>query len=397
MAVPTPAPGGLRGPIALPLAPATPAAASAAEAPPVVASDAEAPPAAASAAEAPPTAASATDAPPAAASVAEAPRAATSARVLGGATAGVIELFGFHPVDTVAKRLMAHDAVVRTPGMPLAAAMSGYSRVVLRDAHSNPSLFARYASLFPGLSFAAGYKILQRVYKFGGQPVANDFFAEKFGRQAEAAVGGDPVKAKMLLHAVSGAAIGVGEVVLLPLDVLKIKSQNNPESLRGRGLVQILRQEKLLGLYRGAGWTAARNAPGSFSLFGASALVKGRVFGLENFNDATLMQNFAASAAGGIASITVASPLDVVKTRLQMRDFGSQETGGQILSEMMRKEGPSALFKGLVPKLFVVGPKLIFSFTIAQHTIALFDDMLRRRSVQADQGAGSAGGGGKSS
>jgi hypothetical protein len=104
--------------------------------------------------------------------------------------------------------------------------------------------------------------------------------------------------------------------------------------------------------------------------------VKGKLFGLENYNDATLLQNFAASAAGGIASITVASPLDVVKTRIQSRDFGSGETGTKIIKDMLTKEGPSALFKGLVPKLFVVGPKLIFSFTIAQHTIGLFDAVI---------------------
>jgi hypothetical protein len=219
---------------------------------------------------------------------------------MGGATAGVIELFGFHPVDTVAKRLMAHDGAVRVPGMPLSAAFSGYSRVVLRDAYDNPSVFARYKSLFPGLSFAAAYKILQRVYKFGGQPIATDFITDRFGATADACAGGDKARAKLLIHATAGAAIGVGEVVLLPLDVLKIKSQNNPAALAGRGLFQILRQESLSGLYKGAGWTAARNAPGSFSLFGASAFVKGTVFGLDNFNDATLLQNFAASAAGGV-------------------------------------------------------------------------------------------------
>jgi hypothetical protein len=296
--------------------------------------------------------------------------------MLGGATAGVVELFGFHPVDTVAKRLMAHDGAVRLPGMPFQTAVDGYARVVLRDAYDNPSAFARYKSLFPGLSFAAAYKILQRVYKFGGQPIATDFMTTRFGAAAERMTGGDKAKAKQLLHATAGAAIGVGEVILLPLDVLKIKSQNNPAAMAGRGLFQILRQESLTGLYRGAGWTAARNAPGSFSLFGASALVKGKLFGLENYNDATLLQNFAASAAGGIASITVASPLDVVKTRIQSRDFGSGETGTKIIKDMLTKEGPSALFKGLVPKLFVVGPKLIFSFTIAQHTIGLFDAVI---------------------
>lgn len=301
------------------------------------------------------------------------------ARVSGSAFAGVVELFGFHPVDTIAKRLMNNAATIRTPGMSAAMALEGYSRVIFRDAHAEPSLLRRYTSLFPGLSFAAGYKILQRVYKFGGQPFVREMMARRYGDRVDAAAAGDKQKAKMWLHALSGALVGVGEVVLLPLDVLKIKSQNNPEALRGRGLLAILREERLAGLYRGAGWTAARNAPGSFALFGASAFVKGRVFGLDNYNDATFAQTFVASAAGGIASITVASPLDVIKTRLQTRDFNSGETGFQILRDLMRKEGPAALFKGLVPKVLVVGPKLVFSFTIAQHTIAMFEDMFSKR------------------
>lgn len=58
---------------------------------------------------------------------------------------------------------------------------------------------------------------------------------------------------------------GIGEIILLPLDVLKIKRQTNPEAFRGRGLFKIIADEGW-GLYRGAGWTAARNAPGSFAV-----------------------------------------------------------------------------------------------------------------------------------
>lgn len=302
------------------------------------------------------------------------------ARVAGSATAGVVELFGFHPVDTVAKRLMNHAGTVRTPGLSFSATMDGYSRVALRDAYAEPSLMRRYLSLFPGLSFAAGYKILQRVYKFGGQPFVREAIDTRFGNTILEKCGGDRQKSKMFTHAIAGAFVGVGEIVLLPLDMLKIKSQNNPEALRGRGLLQILRTESFAGLYKGAGWTAARNAPGSFSLFGASAFVKSRIYGLENFNDATLVQNFVASAAGGIASITVASPLDVIKTRIQTRDFGAKETGLQIFKNLMRNEGPGALFKGLVPKILVVGPKLVFSFTIAQHMIGVFEQKLSKNN-----------------
>jgi hypothetical protein len=59
--------------------------------------------------------------------------------------------------------------------------------------------------------------------------------------------------------------IGIGEIFLLPLDVLKIKRQTNPEAFRGRGLFKIVKDEGF-ALYRGWEWTAARNAPGSFAV-----------------------------------------------------------------------------------------------------------------------------------
>lgn len=63
----------------------------------------------------------------------------------------------------------------------------------------------------------------------------------------------------------SASLIGIGEIIILPLDVLKIKRQTNPDAFRGRGIFRIIRDEGF-GLYRGWGWTAARNAPGSFAV-----------------------------------------------------------------------------------------------------------------------------------
>jgi len=65
---------------------------------------------------------------------------------------------------------------------------------------------------------------------------------------------------------------GIGEVVLLPLDVLKIKMQTNPDAIRGRGLFKLITEEGVGSLYRGWGWTMARNAPGSFAVSEASPL-----------------------------------------------------------------------------------------------------------------------------
>jgi hypothetical protein len=174
-----------------------------------------------------------------------------------------------------------------------------------------------------------------------------------------------------MLNATAGSLIGIGEIVLLPLDVLKIKRQTNPEAFRNRGFLRIVADEGL-GLYRGATWTAARNAPGSFALFGGSAFAKEKIFHLEDYNKATWAQNFVASVAGASASLIVSAPLDVIKTRIQNRNFEIKESGFKIVGNMWRHEGISSFFKGLVPKMLMTGPKLVFSFWLAQTLIPAF-------------------------
>lgn len=51
------------------------------------------------------------------------------ARVIGSAAAGVSELLLFHPVDTVAKRLMSNRAVA-VKGQPAAEAMATFNQVI---------------------------------------------------------------------------------------------------------------------------------------------------------------------------------------------------------------------------------------------------------------------------
>lgn len=136
------------------------------------------------------------------------------------------------------------------------------SRVIFKDTATAP-VSTKFLSLFPGLGYAAGYKVLQRVYKYGGQPFVRDYLAKNHGSTFDRTFGEKTGKAMM--SSLAGSVIGIGEIVLLPLDVLKIKRQTNPEAFRGRGVVRIVRDEGF-GLYRGWGWTAARNAPGSFAV-----------------------------------------------------------------------------------------------------------------------------------
>ncbi|CAN0320093.1 unnamed protein product [Ectocarpus fasciculatus] len=82
---------------------------------------------------------------------------------------------------------------------------------------------------------------------------------------------------------------------------------------------------------------------------------------------------FVRVFANATNSITVAAPLDVIKVRVQNRPFDSPESGMAIVRKLLATEGPGAFFKGLTPKIIVVGPKLIFSFTVAQRLISFLE------------------------
>jgi hypothetical protein len=65
-------------------------------------------------------------------------------------SAGIAELAIFHPVDTTAKRLMSNQGKV--------ASISRLNEVVFKDKAHAPAL-RKFTSLFPGLGYAAGYKV----------------------------------------------------------------------------------------------------------------------------------------------------------------------------------------------------------------------------------------------
>ncbi|KAG5462517.1 MAG: hypothetical protein BJ554DRAFT_4808 [Olpidium bornovanus] len=217
-------------------------------------------------------------------------------------------------------------------------------------------------SLFPGLGFAAGYKVLQRNYKFGGQPVVIDYlnahhkktygFVRREDREGNDARDGDKVGRGELARVLTRllprkfqSLVGIGEVVLLPLDVLKIKRQTNPVAFKGRGVFTIFREEGR-GLYRGAGWTATRNAPGSFALFGGAAFVKKYIFHLKDYSEASFLPEFCRG--------------DRRRGRVNRRvlSAGCRKNAYPEPFKAQRGDARAHFSLGLIPKIVVVGPKL---------------------------------------
>jgi hypothetical protein len=63
------------------------------------------------------------------------------------------------------------------------------------------------------------------------------------------------------------------------------------------------------------------------------------MMGVVDYHQATWGQNFVASIAGAVASITVAAPLDTVKTRIQNANFEQKVSGVTVIRDMLRTEG----------------------------------------------------------
>ena len=79
-------------------------------------------------------------------------------KILASSLSGVMEISIFHPIDTTAKRLMNNSN-------------QNISKMNVIFPDKNIS---KINSLYSGVRFGMGYKILQRTYKYGGQSILNN-------------------------------------------------------------------------------------------------------------------------------------------------------------------------------------------------------------------------------
>ena len=143
-----------------------------------------------------------------------------TASLLGSSISGILEIGLFHPLDTTAKRLMNNKTNVN---------MSNLKETILQK-HHQKGWIRGIPTLYPGLGFATSYKVTQRIYKYSGQSLLKNYLINNHQQKFDNIFG--QKYGKIMISATSGSLIGIGEIALLPLDILKIKSQVNPESLK---------------------------------------------------------------------------------------------------------------------------------------------------------------------
>ncbi|XP_062341662.1 solute carrier family 25 member 45 [Osmerus eperlanus] len=249
-----------------------------------------------------------------------------------GCISGGVGLAVGHPIDTMKVRLQTQskykgilDCITRT-----------YSREGIHG-------------FFKGMAFPVLTTGITNSVVFGSYSNALDYLTRS---QRNERSKGNHASAAAVFTA--GCFSGATQVlVTAPVDLVKVRLQTQTQKGgRYRGPVHcaavILRADGLRGLFRGGFALALRDVP-CYGLYFLPYEMTCRALTESGKQPGT----FAVLMAGGLAGVVTwacATPMDVVKARLQMAGAGGREYDGVLhcMRVSLREEGPRVFFKGLL-------------------------------------------------
>uniref|UniRef100_A0A668A687 Solute carrier family 25 member 47 n=1 Tax=Myripristis murdjan TaxID=586833 RepID=A0A668A687_9TELE len=156
----------------------------------------------------------------------------------------------------------------------------------------------------------------------------------------------------------SGLAGGVAQVsVMSPADIVKVRLQCQGLSAGATKpkyhgsihcLLTIAREEGILGLYKGAQALALRDGP-AFAIYFTIYNMICEQLAAPGQTQPEWKVVLLAGGLSGMCSWGIATPMDLIKARLQMDWMGEQRYRGffHCITDSVRSEGPGVLYKGL--------------------------------------------------
>jgi solute carrier family 25 aspartate/glutamate transporter 12/13 len=272
-----------------------------------------------------------------------------------GSVAGAIGATAVYPIDLVKTRMQNQRKV--TSGEILYKHSADCFRKVIR----NEGFVGLYRGLLPQLVGVAPEKAI----KLTMNDLMRGLLTQKDGSISLAA------------ECISGGFAGGSQVIFTnPLEIVKIRLQVQGEAAQVAGTprvgaVAIVRELGIKGLYKGAAACLLRDIPFSAIYFSVYSNLKKRVFheGLEG-KRLNPLELLAAGAIAGMPAAYLATPADVIKTRLQVVARAGQQTYhgiGDAFGKILREEGPSAFFKGGVARVVRSSPQ--FGFTLLAYEL----------------------------
>ncbi|KAI8905582.1 mitochondrial carrier domain-containing protein [Gorgonomyces haynaldii] len=176
------------------------------------------------------------------------------------------------------------------------------------------------------------------------------------------------------LEKMASATLGsvLTSLLMTPFDVIKTRMQSGdiPNSTTLQGTKYILSKNGISGLYKGLGTTLVMSLPASVIYY----------VGYEYLRDQMQpLTPYAPLLSGSLArtiTVTLVSPLELFRTRIQASEHGFHDTLAGIRS-LLKERGLRVLWKGLSPSLWRDVPFSAIYWTLYEHIkpYACFDSL----------------------
>ncbi|CAL9166295.1 uncharacterized protein LOC135671932 [Musa acuminata AAA Group] len=203
----------------------------------------------------------------------------------------------------------------------------------------------------------------------------------------------EPVQAA-LANGIAGMSASLcSQAVFVPIDVVsqKLMVQGYSGFAKYNGgfdvAHKIIKSDGIRGLYRGFGLSVMTYSPSSavwWASYGSSQRVIWKLLGHGNDKENVPSQSkiVCVQATGGIIAGAVAScvttPLDTIKTRLQVMDNMQKQNVRQVVKRLIAEDGWKGFYRGLGPRFFSMsawGTTMIVAYEYLKRLCAVSEEI----------------------
>ncbi|KAA8584781.1 hypothetical protein FQN60_003475 [Etheostoma spectabile] len=188
------------------------------------------------------------------------------------------------------------------------------------------------------------------MFDIGEQLTVPDEFSEQERRSGL-------VWRQLVAGAMAGAVSRTGTA---PLDRLKVFLQVHGSTSRGinlwSGLRGMVQEGGVVSLWRGNGINVLKIAPESAIKFMAYEQIKWLIRGSKEGGSLRVQERFIAGSLAGATAQTIIYPMEVLKTRLTLRQTGQYSGMADCARQIMKTEGVRAFYRGYLPNTLGIIP-----------------------------------------